>query len=473
MNKKIYIAGEFHVTETILEVVNPYTNEVFAHTYLAGTKELEKAIEGALKVEKEMKFLPSFKKYEILMSIADKLSKKKQEIAKIISLESAKPIKFAISEVERSIQTFTIAAEESKRIFKEYISLDWTPAGQNREGLVKHFPIGLVAGISPFNFPLNLAVHKIAPAIAAGNPIILKPSRNTPLSTLMLAEIIDETDLPKGAISIIPMDRDSGNQLVTDCRFKLLSFTGSSAIGWKMKHDAGKKRVLLELGGNSGVIITETAEIDFAIERSIMGAFSYSGQVCIHAQRFFIHEKIYDEFVSKFIEKTKKLKLGNPLDFETDISSLIDKENTFRVSQWIEDAVNRGAKILLGGKVIDKIMQPTIITNSCNEMKICALEVFGPVVTIEKITNFEEGIEKINNTQYGLQCGVFTNNQNEVFQAFNNIETGGIIINDVPTFRVDNMPYGGIKDSGFGREGVKYSILEMTEPKLLVFTNKY
>lgn len=466
---KLYFAGKFSTTNTKLEIENPYTNKTLAETYLAGSEELEKAIEGALKVEKEMKFLPSYKKYQILMFIANEIDKKSERFAQIIAQEAGKPMIYAIGEVKRAIQTFTVAAEEAKRLPKEYISLDWTAPGQGKEGLVKHFPIGLIAGISPFNFPLNLAVHKIAPAIAAGNPIILKPSRNTPLSTLELAKIIDKSDLPKGAVSILPMDRESGNQLVTDERFKLISFTGSPVVGWKMKQQAGKKKVLLELGGNAGVIVSDTANIEYTVKRAIIGAFAYSGQVCIHAQRIYVHKNIFDEFANKFVEAAKKLKIGEPLDPNTEISAMIDETNAIRVENWVNEAVNDGAKILCGGKRKRTFYDATVLTQTHNSMKVCSLEVFGPVVTLEKVENFGQAVDFINDSQYGLQAGVFTNKHDEINYAFNYIDVGGVIINDVPTFRVDHMPYGGVKNSGFGREGIKYSIAEMMEPKLLVF----
>ncbi len=470
ITKQIYFAGNFQSTETVVEVKNPFTNQVFAKTFLAGTKELNSAIEAALKVEKEMKFLPSFKKYEILKFIASELEKNKQYFAEIISQEAAKPMVYALGEVARSIQTFTIASEEAKRLPKEYISLDWTAAGSGKEGLVKYYPLGLIAGIAPFNFPLNLAVHKIAPAIAAGNPIILKPSRNTPLSTLCLAEIIDKSELPKGAVSILPMDRESGNQLVTDERFKLISFTGSPQVGWKMKQQAGKKRVLLELGGNAGVIVSDTANLENAVNKTIVGAFAYSGQVCIHAQRIYVHKNVFDEFSEKFVERAKNLRTGNPMSSETEISAMIDENNAKRVEQWVNEAVADGAKILCGGKRNDTFYEPTVLTRTHNKMKVCSLEIFGPVVTLEPFNNFEQAVDYVNESDYGLQTGVFTNKLDEINFAFDHLEVGGVIINDVPTFRVDNMPYGGVKNSGFGREGVKYSIIEMMEPKLLVIS---
>ncbi len=470
---KLFYAGNFHTNDTILNVENPFTRQIYAQTWLAGKKELEIAISAALSVEEEMKFLPSYKKYEILRFIATELDKNKEKFAEIIANEAAKPYIYAIGEVKRAIQTFTIASEEAKRLPKEYISLDWTAPGENKEGLIKHFPVGLIAGISPFNFPLNLAVHKIAPAIAAGNPIILKPSRNTPLSTLALAEIIAKSDLPKGAVSILPMDRESGNQLVTDERFKLISFTGSPAVGWKMKREAGRKKVLLELGGNAGVIVSDSADLDNAVKRCLIGGFAYSGQVCIHAQRIYVHKNIFDEFSEKFVQAAKNLRVGDPQNPDTEISAMIDEANAIRVQQWVDDAVKDGAKILCGGKRNGTYYEPTVLTQTHNEMKVCSLEVFGPVVTLEPFDNFDQAVKFVNDSQYGLQAGIFTDSYDEISFAFNKIETGGVIINDVPTFRVDNMPYGGIKNSGFGREGVKYSIFEMMEPKLLVLPNKH
>jgi len=465
---QIYCGSEFLKTKSIHRVINPYDNTIVGQTYLGGAKELEKAIVKAQSLAIEMKNLPSFTRYEVLMQIASALKSERQEAARILCLESAKPIKYALGEVDRAIQTFIVAAEEAKRLPKEYIDLDWTPAGNRKEGLVKYFPIGLIAGISPFNFPLNLAVHKIAPAIAAGCPIILKPSSSTPLSTLFLAKILDQTALPKGAVSIIPMDRNTGNQLVTDERFKLLSFTGSPVVGWKMKKEAGKKKVVLELGGNAGVIITNSADINEAVQKCIVGGFAYSGQVCIHSQRIYVHHDIFKEFTGKFLEKVNKLKTGNPINPETEISSMIDEANAIRVENWIQEAVEDGAEILTGGKRNGAYFPPTVLTKTSNKMKVCAMEVFGPVVTLESYTHFEEAISKVNEGDFGLQAGVFTNMLSEVNMAFDQLEVGGVIINDVPTFRVDHMPYGGIMDSGMGREGVKYAIFDMMEARILV-----
>jgi glyceraldehyde-3-phosphate dehydrogenase (NADP+) len=465
---KIYLAGDFVATDNALEVHNPYYEKAFAKTYLAGKEELEKAIVSAEKVTKTMRDLPSFERYEILMQIAQGLKDNLNEIAQILSDESGKPMRYAKGEIQRSIQTFTVAAEEAKRLPSEVMSLDWTPAGKGKIGVVRYFPVGLVAGISPFNFPMNLAVHKIAPAIAAGCPIILKPSTNTPLSTLALAKIIDKTSLPKGAISILPMSREEGNQLVTDDRFKLLSFTGSPYVGWLMKAQAGRKKVLLELGGNAGMVVTKSADLDLAVAKAAIGGFAYSGQVCIHAQRIYVAKEIFDAFAQKFIEVVNNLKVGNPTEDSTEISAMIDENNAKRVEAWVNEAVEEGAKVLCGGHRKGTYYEPTVLSDTKPKMKVCALEVFGPVVTLEEFADFKEVIDEVNESEFGLQAGVFTNQIDEMDYAFTNLEVGGVIINDSPIFRVDHMPYGGIKDSGLGREGLKYAIQEMMEARILV-----
>ena len=463
-----YVGGEFIPTNNSYKVTCPWDKQVVADIDLAGTEQLELAISKAEKAKELMTNLPSFKRYEILMDIATKIKERRNELANILSLEAGKPLKLAFGEVDRAIQVFVVAAEESKRLPSEIIQIDWTPAGEGKEGIVKYFPIGLIAGISPFNFPLNLSVHKIAPAIASGCPIILKPARSTPISALILAEIIDTTALPKGAFSVLPMDRLAGNQLVTDERFAMLSFTGSPQVGWKMKNQAGRKKVVLELGGNAGVVIAPSSNIDIAISKCVTGAFAYSGQVCIHTQRIFVHTSIFNKFIEEFVANTSKMKQGHPSDSNTDISAMIDEENAIRVEEWIKESVEQGAKILYGGNRDGCFVQPTIITNTTQDMKVCAMEVFGPVVVIEPYENFGDAIKFINSSEYGLQAGVFTNQINEMNQAYSKLEVGGVIINDVPTFRVDHMPYGGVKNSGLGREGVKYAIFEMLEPKLLV-----
>lgn len=464
----LYLAGEFRKSAATLDVRNPYNQELIAQTYLADQSQLETAIRQALAIQKQLRDMPAYARHDLLLQIADEITVRKQWFTQMLVRESAKPWKYAAAEIERSIQTFRIAAEESLRLPKEYISIDWTPAGTHKEGLVRYFPVGLVAGISPFNFPLNLAVHKIAPAIAAGCPIILKPSSLTPLSTLELARIFENTTLIKGSVSILPMSRETGNLMVTDPRIRLLSFTGSPDVGWMMKQQAGKKKVLLELGGNAGVIVTRSGQIEDAVAKCVSGAFSYSGQVCIHAQRIYVEQSVFDYFTRLFIDAVKTLRAGDPMDKQTDISVMIDEANARRVEEWIGEAVSAGARILAGGRRQGAYIEPTVLTNTGSGMKVCSMEIFGPVVTLESYATFEEAITKVNDSRFGLQAGVFTNNIDEMNQAFLELETGGVIINDVPTFRIDHMPYGGIKDSGSGREGVPYAMREMMEPRILV-----
>ncbi len=465
---EIYLDGEFITSEKKLVINNPFDGSPVGQTFYADDSILERAIKSAVEARVSMADLPSWKRYEILKFIANELEINKPYFANLLSLESGKPMRYATGEIERAIQTFVVASEEAKRLPGEVLSLDWTKAGEGKSGVVKYFPIGPVAGISPFNFPMNLAVHKIAPAIAAGCPIVLKPSTSTPLSTLALARVIHKSGLPKGGFAVLPMDRATGNRLVTDDRFKLLSFTGSPAVGWNMKRQSGRKKVVLELGGNAGVIITKSADLDLAVAKSVIGGFSYSGQVCIHAQRIYVEKSIFDEFASRFVEKVKNLKFGSPQDEGTEISSMIDEANALRVEAWVDEAVADGAKVLCGGKREGTYYQPTILMETKPAMKVCALEVFGPVVTLEPYLGFENAVNSINDSEFGLQAGVFTNSIEEMDYAHKHLEVGGVIINDVPTFRVDHMPYGGVKDSGLGREGVKYAMLDMLEPRILV-----
>ncbi|MEI6123799.1 MAG: aldehyde dehydrogenase family protein [Bacteroidota bacterium] len=465
---KFYLAGTFTHSINKFKISNSYTHQVVAEVSVALQSHLETAIVAAQGVEKQLAHMPAFERYEILMHIAELLRQEKETVAQVLSLEACKPLKLALGEVERAIQTFIVAAEETKRLPMEAIGMDWTPAGVGKQGLIKYFPVGLVAGISPFNFPLNLAVHKIAPAIATGCPIVLKPSSSTPLSCLELARIIHQTALPKGALSVLPMHRETGNLLVTDSRFKLLSFTGSPDVGWKMKADAGKKRVVLELGGNAGVIVAPSADWRQAIEKCVLGSFAYAGQVCIHTQRIYVHRKLFANFVKQFVAKTKQLKSGPCDDPQTDISALIDEKNALRVASWVQQAISAGAKLLCGGSRRGAYMPPTVLTNTQSDMLVCCAEIFGPVVVIEPYDDFKTAVAEINNSRYGLQAGVFTDSLSEMDYAFNTIEVGGLMINEVPTFRMDHMPYGGIKDSGLGREGVRYAMLDMLEPKLLV-----
>ena len=464
----IYAGGTFVTTFRELEVSNPYNGHVFARTWLAGNQEYEGAVQSALSAFDHTKNMGAFERSHILLQISQKVTAAENIFASLIAREAAKPWRYAVAEAKRAAHTFFVASEEARRLPKEYISLDWTPDAAGREGLVRYFPVGPVAGISPFNFPLNLAVHKIAPAIAAGCPIVLKPASATPLSTLYLAKLIDETTLPKGAVSILPMDRITGNRLVTDERFRLLTFTGSPEVGWRMKEQAGKKKVVLELGGNAGTIVAESANLDFAVKRCLVGGFAYQGQVCIHAQRIFVHHSLYEAFSEKLVAGAKALKYGDPILPETEFSAMIDQANAVRVEEWINESVKQWANLLCGGTREGNFVEPAIITGACPGMKVFDEEVFGPVVTINKFENFEQAVAMVNNSRYGLQAGVFTNYIRELEYAFKHLEVGGVIHNDTPIFRTDHMPYGGLKDSGLGREGVKYAMHDMLEPRILV-----
>ncbi|MBW6498860.1 MAG: aldehyde dehydrogenase family protein [Bacteroidales bacterium] len=468
----VYSGGSFVRTSREHVVSGPFDGKPFARTWLAGVEEFEQSVVAAVAAFAGLKKMHAFERSSILREISEKITAREEVFAGIIAREAAKPWRYALAEVRRAAQTFFVASEEARRLPGEILSLDWTPEAAGREGLVKYFPIGPVAGISPFNFPLNLAVHKIAPAIAAGCPIVLKPASSTPLSTLELAKIIDETALPKGAVSILPMDRKTGNRLVTDERFRLLSFTGSPEVGWKMKEDAGKKKVVLELGGNAGTIVGASADLDHAVKRCLVGGFAYQGQVCIHAQRIFVHRSLFGTFAEKLVEGVRKLNYGDPLSPETDITVMIDEGNAKRVEAWIAEASEAGATVLCGSGRNGNYVEPTIITGAGPGMKVFDEEVFGPVVTLNAFDDFREAIKMVNNSLFGLQAGVFTNKVDELDMAFNELEVGGVIHNDTPIFRTDHMPYGGVKDSGLGREGVKYAMLDMLEPRILVKTIK-
>jgi glyceraldehyde-3-phosphate dehydrogenase (NADP+) len=465
----IYLAGQFVKSTNKLPVRNKYSGEVYAETWLADAMQLDEAIVKGLQVMGELASLPAYHKYKSLRFIADALLGERQRLAEVLSTESGKPMKYALGEIERAAQTFLIAAEECKRLPGEYLSLDWTEAGKNRAGLVRYFPAGLVAGISPFNFPMNLAVHKIAPAIAAGCPIILKPASATPLSTLELAGILHAAELQAGAVSILPMNRKIGNQLVTDERIQVLSFTGSPAIGWELKKQCGRKKIVLELGGNAGVIISEGTELKNILTKCLAGAFVYSGQICIHAQRFFIHASLYEKFCEQMVAAATKLIAGDPLLDTTQVSHLIDEDNALRVESWVNEALDAGARLLCGGKKTGSFYSPTILTDTEAFMKVRAEEIFGPVITIEKYEGpISVAVEKINEGRFGLQCGVFTDSVKELDYCFEHIQAGGIIHNDSPLLRFDHMPYGGVKESGEGREGVKYAMRDLLEARILV-----
>ena len=455
-----------HGSEAVVSA--PYDHNIIAVISEAGRDDVESAIEGAVQAFAITRTMTSQQRAGILHEIAEAMETRREEFARTICQEAAKPIKTARIEVDRAIHTFQIAAEEATRIYGEYLPLDTLESTAGRWGLVKRFPLGPVFGITPFNFPLNLVAHKVAPAIAAGCPIILKPAPQTPISSLMLAEIIDNTAWPDGALAVMPMSNDNAGILVADDRIKLLTFTGSAAVGWQLKGRAGKKRVVLELGGNAGVIVHSDGNLPYAVQRCVAGGFSYGGQTCISVQRILVHEPVFERFTGQLLEGVRKLKCGDPMDESTDVPPLIREQDAVRVTQWIEEAVQGGAKLLCGGKRKGAMVEPAVLTGTSPQMRVNCAEVFGPVVTVEPYETFEEALGAINRSDYGLQAGVMTRDAVLIQQAFEKIDVGGLIVGDVPSFRVDQMPYGGVKDSGLGREGVRYAIEDMTERKLLV-----
>ncbi len=465
----IYLAGEMVESGTPLEVRSPADGSLVATTFQAGASELERATVAAVEAFDQTRRMPSYARRDALAHVAACIERDADELAVLLSRESGKPIKDARGEVARGALTFRTAAEEALRINGEWIPLDWAPANKGRHGVVRRYPIGPVAGISPFNFPLNLAAHKVAPAIAAGCSIVLKPPSIDPLSMLRIAGYLAETELPDGTVSILPMDRPTGDRMVSDERFKLLSFTGSPSVGWKMKADAGKKKVVLELGGNAGAIVDETADLDWAVERLVYGSFAYAGQVCISVQRIYVVEAVYAEFERRFVERVRRVAVGDPLDPTTDLGPMVDEKAVARTHEWVTDALRDGARALVSGEPDGRWYPPTVLADVPADAMICSEEAFAPVVNLFPVASFAGAIAAINGSRFGLQCGVFTSSLDRTLLAHDELEVGGVIINDIPTWRTDSMPYGGVKDSGLGREGLRWSIEDMTEPRLLAF----
>jgi acyl-CoA reductase-like NAD-dependent aldehyde dehydrogenase len=468
VSKGYLLDGKFVSQGAIEEIRSPYDGSSVGAIHLAGRHELEAAIAASVRAFEETRRMPSYRRQEILRHIANLIVNRKEEFARIMALESGKPIKTARAEVERAIFTFEIAAEEATRIGGEYLPLDLQNFTAGRWGMVKRFPIGPIAAITPFNFPLNLVAHKIAPAIAAGCTMVLKPAPQTPLTALMLAEAVQEAGWPAGALNVLPLSNDDAAPLVSDDRLKMLSFTGSATVGWQLKAKSGKKRVVLELGGNAGVIIHSDADIEYAAERCAIAGFSYSGQSCISVQRVLVQRSVYEQFLDSFVARVKRLRTGDPMQESTDLGPLIREQDAKRAVEWVEEAVSAGAKLVIGGNRQGSVVEPTVLTNTSAAMKVNCEEIFAPVKTVVPYDDYSEAIREINSSRYGLQAGVFTNDARLLFRAYDELEVGGVIAGDVPTFRIDHMPYGGIKDSGIGREGLRYAIEEMTEPKLLV-----
>ncbi len=465
----IYLAGRWVESPNLLVVDNPADPATPAgSTYSATEAQYEEAVTAAVAAFETTRTLPAYERGRILRDISAGIKARREELGVIMAKEAGKPIRDALVEVDRATLTFRLGAEEAERMTGETIPLDLLPSSKGRVGITRRFPIGPVAAISPFNFPLNLAAHKLAPAIAAGCSIVLKPPSKDPLTMLTVAEIVDSVGLPPGAVSILPMTRELGDRMVADERFKLLTFTGSPSVGWRMKERAGKKKVVLELGGNAGVIVDRTADLDWAVKRCLVGAFTYAGQVCISVQRLYVHEDVVDAFLEKFLAGAGALKLGDPIDPQTDIGPMVDAAAASRTQRWVDEAVQLGGRVVLGGKADGAFFPPTVLADVPLEAQVCSNEAFAPLVVLFTFSDFGDAIRQVNDSFFGLQTGVFTNDLTNAWRAFHELEVGGVIVNDVPTYRIDHMPYGGVKDSGLGREGLRWSIEDMTELRIMV-----
>lgn len=464
---KLLIRNEWIDTEDTLIVGSPHSGEIAGEVAQAGPDELERATKAAVDAFDKTRALSSAARAELLAKVADGLARRREDLARTITLENAKPITLSRGEVDRAISTFTVASEEAKRIGGEVLPLDLDAKAAGRFGLTRRFPLGPILAITPFNFPLNLVAHKVAPAMAAGNSVVLKPASTTPLTALLLGEILVEAGMPAGMVNIVPCPGDLAATLVADDRFKLLTFTGSPEVGWRLKKEAGKKRVLLELGGNAACIVHGDADLDTAVARTVAGAFAYSGQVCISVQRIYLHDPIADEFTKRFLDRARTLVLGDPMDERTHIVPMIDDASLARAREWVDEAVAGGARVLVGGRPEGRFLPPTVLENVPTTARAHSCEVFAPVVNLYRYGDFDEALAAVNDSPYGLQAGVFTRDAGRIFRAYERLEVGGVIVNDAPTWRIDPMPYGGEKDSGIGREGLRYAIEEMTQLRLL------
>lgn len=467
--KHLYIGGEWVEGERYVPLFSPYNGEKLADIPQGTVEDVDRAIGAAEEAAYVMRALSSHERAGVLDRLARLLEERQDEAAAIIANEAAKPIKAARVEVKRTIQTYRFAAMEARNRYGETLPMDAAPGGENRVGYTVREPIGVIGAITPFNFPMNLVAHKVGPAIAAGNSVVLKPASATPLSAFFLAELLEQAGLPKGACNVVTgSGRVVGDRLVKDSRVKMITFTGSAETGIGIRNQAGLKKVTLELGSNAALIVDEGVDLVDVAKRAVMGAFAYQGQVCISIQRIYVHDAVYQAFLRAFVAETEKLKGGNPFDSATDLSSLITKEDTERALSWVQEAVDSGAVLETGGTVEGTVMRPTVLTNVDRDMKVSCNEVFAPVVVINRIQSIDEGTKAVNDSRYGLQAGIFTPNIHHAFEAADQLHVGGVLINDIPTYRVDHMPYGGVKESGTGREGIRYSVDEMTEMKLII-----
>jgi acyl-CoA reductase-like NAD-dependent aldehyde dehydrogenase len=463
-----YLANSPETPNADLEVTNKYSGEVATRVAMASSDDIGRGIAAAEDARDAMAAMPAYRRQEILNHCVKRFTERREELAEALSIEAGKPINDSRGEVTRLIDTFRIAAEESVRIYGEVLPMDISARAEGYTGMWKRVPIGPCSFISPFNFPLNLAAHKVAPALAVGCPFVLKPASRTPIGALIIGETLAETDLPKGAFSILPCHRDGADLFTTDERLKLLSFTGSPDVGWALKAKAGKKKVVLELGGNAAVIVERDADLEDAVERIVFGAFYQSGQSCIGVQRIIVHEEVYENFRDKLVAATRDLKCGDPSDEETFIGPMISEGEAERLDGWIQSAVANGAKLLCGGEREGAMLQATLLEDVSKGEDVVCKEAFGPVALLTKFSDFDKALDEVNDSVFGLQAGIFTRDLYRAKRAWNKLEVGGVVIGDVPSWRVDHMPYGGVKDSGLGREGIRFAMEDMTEIRLLV-----
>ncbi len=469
LERKLFIDGAWRGTGRVMPVASPYDGHEVARVHLGGEPEMEEATLAALRAFKAMGSLSRGRRAEILRAIAEGVSRRRDEIAATMTDEMGKPIQYARAEVARCVSTFTLASEEAKRWTGELVPVDIEAHTTGYFAMTVMVPLGPIAAISPFNFPLNLVAHKLAPALAIGSSMVLKPARQTPLEALTLAEIVHEAGAPPGAFNVVNCEPAVGERLATDDRFPFLTFTGSVGVGWRLKQKAWKKRVTLELGGNAACIVHSDADLDYAVSKCLAGGFAQAGQSCISVQRILVHQPIYGAFEEKFLEGVARLKVGDPKDPATVVGPVIDAASADRIMSWISEAKAAGARLLAGGAKSGNVVTPAVMADAGAALKISCQEVFGPLVSLARYRDFEEAVAVADDSAYGLQAGVFTHDIRLIRHAVQNLHVGGVMVNDVPTMRVDNMPYGGTRDSGLGREGPRYAMHEMSEPRLVLF----
>ncbi|WP_344797173.1 aldehyde dehydrogenase family protein [Litoribacillus peritrichatus] len=473
-NYPYYLANEAVYANESLDVTDKYSGAIATKVALADEAAIDQAIEAAVKSQEALRVMAPYERQDILNHCVQRFTERFDELAMALCIEAGKPIKDARGEVSRLIDTFRIAAEESVRMGGEIMNLEVAPRARGYSGMYKRVPIGPCSFISPFNFPLNLAAHKVAPALAVGCPFVLKPASRTPIGALIIGEVLAETDLPKGAFSILPCSRNGADLFTVDDRLKLLSFTGSPDVGWDLKSRAGKKPVILELGGNAACIVDEdTDDLEDAIERIIFGAFYQSGQSCIGVQRIMVHDALYDEFKSRFVEQVKHLKMGDPKDEDTFVGPMISLSEANRLKGWVDEALTMGGVLLAGGSQDGAMLEATVLESVPENAQLVTEEAFGPVVVLSKFSDFDQALKSVNESKFGLQAGIFTRDLYKMNKAWDELDVGGVVIGDVPSWRVDNMPYGGVKDSGVGREGIRFAMEDMTEIRLLVIRDKH